>query len=85
MKNNSITRKTSFLASYINYTVIVLCFANVPIFAYSSEARLLDQSYIDGAHYNQICWLTSHNSFAYKDDSFSSPFLHPNQKKSIKK
>lgn len=53
------------------------------VYAHLLEDELLAQTNADNRYYNHICWLTSHNSFAYKDDSFSSTLLHPNQEKNI--
>lgn len=38
----------------------------------------LIQTYTDDVLYNEVCWLTSHNSYAYKDPNSSVNFL-PNQ------
>lgn len=40
--------------------------------------------YQNERYYNDVCWLTSHNSFAYKNTSFKHQ-LFPNQIRSIKK
>jgi len=46
------------------------------------QAHKLLSTYKDNLPYNQVCWLTSHNSFAYKDPSFKHPKF-PNQKLDI--
>lgn len=69
----------SCVSSMIALSVFnIVVFANIP-----TTEDLLIQSYTDNKYYHRVCWLASHNSFAYKDDSFSSMWLHPNQKKSI--
>ena len=65
------------------FHIIVLCCLNVSAFAVESEAELLVSSYTNDRHYNQVCWLTSHNSFAYKRGSFLNSRLFPNQQKNI--
>lgn len=65
------------------YVYISLCFLNMSAFATESEAELLVHSYTNDRYYNQVCWLTSHNSFAYKSD-FLNQFLFPNQQKNIR-
>ena len=76
-------KKIPILTSYIN-CIVALSVFNAPVFAdIPTEEDLLSQTYTDNKYYNQVCWLTSHNSFAYVDKSFLAMRLHPNQKRNI--
>lgn len=62
----------------------------LPLIANAQEAieLALLRQYTNDRHYNCICWLTSHNSFAYRKDETGSikntHYLRPNQVKNIK-
>lgn len=52
------------------------------------ELELLLQTYTDNKDYNWVCWLTTHNSFAYRRDKTGAIenkyYINPNQRLDIK-
>lgn len=58
-------------------TIFVISLIAGAFFACVSQ-RLTDPSfYSDNIKYNEVCWLTAHNAFAYANPSFSNWFLLP--------
>ena len=50
-----------------------------------TEQNELMQTYTSDKRYNYVCWLTSHNSYAYNEKSFENKFINENQSLNIRK
>jgi hypothetical protein len=77
--------KISFSQQAINKHIFIasmfvfLLFANVKVNSAESDYNELMNTYSNDKQYDEVCWLTSHNSFAYYDSLISNAFIARNQ------
>lgn len=75
--------KSKFLKFIKNIFVIFILasphFANADISNSGDEYKELMETYTNNKLYNGVCWLTSHNSFAYNDPLFTGKIVASNQ------
>ena len=74
-------KKTSLYCAVISCSFTVILFVlSVSAFAtIKSISQQLMQTYTSSKYYNEVCWLTSHNSFAYRDPLFEKKLIRANQ------